>query len=104
MSDYTIEEIDTAVGDVEDWDELCDDYYYRYRPKRSLTLRSEEIPVKHIDGRPPAEGGGEYIWAVIQVGTQYFKKTGFYASQGGAYWDGATVEVHPVERITTFYE
>lgn len=60
--------------------------------------------VQYVASKSPAEGGGEDIWVVFQVGDQLFKKYGYYMSYDEADWDGGLLEVKPVERQVTFYE
>ncbi len=97
MCKYTSNEIESAI----DWDDLdyADDGY-----KTTVTLRCEPVEIEKVDGKPPAEGGGENIFAVIKVGDQFFKKTGYYASHYGSEWDGDLTEVRPVEKTVTVYE
>lgn len=104
MSGYTAEEISAAIedGEVGAWDDLvdCPDPGF----VTTITLRGEETEVEYVGGKQSREGGGDDIDAVIRVGDQYFKKTGWYASHDGAYWDGPLTEVRRVERMTVFYE
>lgn len=104
MSDYTEHEIDEAANFDYIWEELGADYGWLTDHHVTLSLRGEDVVVKRVAGKAPEEGGGENIWTVIQVGNQFFKKTGWYASHDGSYWDGSCTEVHPVERTVTFYE
>lgn len=58
------------------------------------------------------EGQGDQYWFVLQVqmedGTdgflRFFKKSGWYASHDGGYYDGDFTEVKPFERTVTVYE
>ena len=69
-----------------------------------LTIDGTEELVEFKDGKMPAEGGGEEIWVVVQIGEQFFRKDGYYMSHDGAYWDGDLHEVKPETRPVTFYE
>lgn len=111
MTDYTAQEIEQAVnglynsesGEIEDgieesWDEIS----YGDGPD-TLRLRGEEVPLKHVK-QEGGEGEGDEIWCVIQVGTQLFRKEGYYASHYGSDWDGELYECEIVERMVQFYE
>jgi hypothetical protein len=104
MSDYTRTEVNRAVevsaaaneGDC-GWD------FIGYGEDVTLTLRGEEVPVEYI-ARHGGMGEGDDIWVVFRLGTQLFKKSGYYASHYGTDWDGDLNEVNVVERMVTFYE
>lgn len=112
MSDYTAEEIEAAVTAGDDYEDENRDYqntwvaigYDDVDDDATLTLRGEAVSFKYVAGKSPHEGGGEDVWSVIQVGTQLFKKPGYYASHYGTDWDGDLKEVHAISRSVTFYE
>lgn len=111
MTDYTADEVEDAVENSDSVDEYGDprisweNLSYGDVPEGAvLNLRGEEVPVTRVDGKPGAEGGGEEIYVVIRVGSQLFKKEGWYQSHYGEDWDGDLREVHAVERLVTFYE
>ena len=43
-------------------------------------------------------------WVVFKVGEQVFRKTGYYRSHDGEYWDGPLVEVVPSEKTVIVWE
>jgi hypothetical protein len=114
MSDYTAAEIEaavTALTEAEDgewydeyeggiWEAISDND--KSAPK-TVSLRGEHVPVTRVDGKPGAEGGGEEIYVVVQVGDQFFEMPGFYGSEAGETWDGDLYEVHPEEKTITVY-
>ena len=69
-----------------------------------ILLKGEKVKVIYIDGESGGEGSGESVWAIIKVGVQYFKKTGYYMSHDGTHWDGDVTEVKRKQRTVTFYE
>ncbi len=98
MTDYTVDEINEAVRNVDDfWYELD------YRP-RGLSLRGETVVPKVVEADTGGEGHGESCHYVFQVGDQLFRKDGYYASHYGTDWDGSLYEVQAVERTATLYE
>lgn len=75
------------------------DYLYKE------TEDSDPIPMKHIKQEGGGEGGGEYCYAVIQVGEKFYKIEYSYYSYSGYDYDYADVlEVVPTQRTVTFYE
>lgn len=54
------------------------------------------------------EGQGDEYWFVLKItdgeSVRFFRMDGYYASYDGGYYDGELKEVHPVERVVTFYE
>lgn len=109
MTDYTIVEIAEAVNAVAEYD---DEYFwgeFEWREKRdepvSLSLRDESVLVECVESRYGEEGDwavGTYV--IIKVGTQFFKKNGYYRSHDGEYWDGVLEEVKPTQKYITVYE
>jgi hypothetical protein len=118
LSKYTADQVEAAIEGSADFDSWYD--AEMWRPANTRTnWRGEPIEhdderlvididgtqyVEFVDGKMPAEGGGEDIWLVVEVGGQFFEKTGYYLSHDGSYWDGEFTEVHPVEKIVTVYE
>ena len=102
MTDYTAEEVDVALDAEDGWQDF--DYREELGTRKSYPLRDELVDFELVDGKYSAEGGGEDIWLVVRAGTQHFKKSGWYASHDGAYWDGDCREVNPVQRTVTFWE
>lgn len=75
------------------------DYLYKE------TEDSDPIPMNHIEQEGGGEGGGEYCYAVIQVGEKFYKiEYSYYSYNGYDYDDADVYEVVPVERLVTFYE
>lgn len=109
MTDYTTDEITESAPDESSenswagswWEELADsnDGY-----KSEITLRGNTVEVEKVASKPAEEGGGDTIFVVIRIGTQFFKKEGYYVSHDGEYWDGYLTEVFPEEKTITVYE
>jgi hypothetical protein len=59
----------------------------------SLVVAGTAEKLTVIDGESGGEGSGESIWVVFRVGSQYFRKSGYYASYDGSNWDGDVQEV-----------
>jgi hypothetical protein len=68
-----------------------------------IELRGEEYEVQEVHSTG-GENEGSRASTTISVGTQFFRKTGFYASFDGYDWDGDFDEVFPVSRNVVFYE
>lgn len=108
MTDYTPAEVLSALGEgIQDiyWDELG--WSLKENPARNggIILRGEPVEVTVVDDCSGSEGDyniGTYV--VIQVGTQYFRKTGHYMSHYGDDWDGPFLEVIPTEKTVTVFE
>lgn len=63
------------------------------------------VEVEVVDITEDYKGAYEKALAVVlRVGSQYFRKEGFYASFSGATWDGKLVEVFPQTKTVTVYE
>lgn len=122
MSDYTAEEVEAAVEplleEAADWDELEDllkgspewtgggsgTVYPAVPGHTHIEVNGEQAPIEVVEDHGGGEGSGEARWVVIKVGTQYFKKDGYYASHYGSEFDGDLKEVRKIERMVTFYE
>lgn len=108
MTDYTAEEIDAAIDSLQDEDsESYDDsswgsMAYGDGPE-TLMLRGETVPLVHVI-QEGGEGQGDEIWFVFRVGTQLFRKEGYYASHYGSDWDGELYEVVEKQKTVTVYE
>jgi len=68
-----------------------------------ITLRGVEYEVKEVD-RTGGMDEGSGLSSTIQVGSQFFRKSGYYASHYGSDWDGDFREVRPVTKTVTVYE
>lgn len=95
MTDYTVDEVDAALDEADDnygdaWYALVYDDF----DSDSLTLRGEEVPVTLVEYEDGGDREWEYeVFAVIMVGTQFFKRSGWYRSHEGVTFDGRTREV-----------
>jgi len=47
---------------------------------------------------------GSNATSTWQIGMQYFRKSGYYASHYGYDWDGELEEVRPVKKVVTVFE
>ena len=118
MTNFTAKAVEAALeehfGDADEtWYEAKNwvtdrlEYYPERRVvdgRLKLVIDGTDVLVEYKDGKMPAEGGGEDIWVVVQIGDQFFRKDGYYMSHDGAYWDGDLHEVKPETRPVTFYE
>ena len=93
VTNYTKEEIELAVDG--DWCEL------KYG-KSTLRLRGENVPTECLE-EEGGEGCGEYACVIFKVGSQIFRKEGYYASYDGYTWDGDFDEVEPYPKTITAY-
>lgn len=91
---------------LESWDEL--DWMLNSRYSRdvnkTLTVNGQTYDLSIVESDTGGEGHGEYVYVIIKVGEQLFKKEGAYFSHYGTDWDGPFVEVEPVEKTVTVYE
>lgn len=103
MSDYTADEVAAAVDahDSLDWHDMGDAGYGASPGPWAVILRGSPEVVTREGGQAPAEGGGEDVSVVIGIGTQFFRKTGWYASHNGTDWDSSLTEVRPEEKTVT---
>jgi hypothetical protein len=117
MTHYTAEQVEQAIQDspqFETWEGADEWLKDGQNWAGGLFVRADNRLVLDIDGvteyaefeggKMPSEGGGEEVWAVVKVGTQYFRKEGYYASHYGTDWDGDVTEVTPTPKMVTFYE
>ena len=47
---------------------------------------------------------GSNLFVVLAIGDRFFRKSGYYASHDGSYWDGSFKQVRPREKTITVYE
>lgn len=119
MTNYTAHAIEAAIEIDPEFDgwSMADEWrpageyerwsggvYNREDSRLKLDIDGITEYAEYVDGKMPEEGGGEQIYVVIKVGTQYFRKDGYYLSHDGSYWDGDVVEVRPIEKTITVYE
>lgn len=115
MSNYTTAEVEEAIerhldndGDWWDFEEApreddTDETSYANKYHRTtLNLRGDEVRVYSV-ANFGGEGQGDDRWVVFKVGTQLFRKNGYYQSHDGTYWDGDLYEVEPREVVRTEY-
>lgn len=67
----------------------------------NIVLDGETYPVEVVETDPGGEGHGEYVYFILKVGEQTFKKEGYYASHHGTDWDGDFFEVESREVTVT---
>jgi hypothetical protein len=110
MTNYTAEEVLEAASIASgedpkeyDWTVLVDSDFWYSPEYYSLELRGESVKPVFVE-RTGGEGQGDYASVVFQVGTQFFRKEGYYASHYGYDWDGTFSEVSPVQKTITVYE
>jgi hypothetical protein len=95
---YTAQQIEQAVDSLASWSDLA------YSEDITVTISGEEVRLTYITGQPGGEGSGEDVYVVFKAGTQFFCKSGYYASYDGSNWDGDVREVRPVTRDAIFFE
>jgi hypothetical protein len=92
-TDYTKDEILEAIEESD----YSQNEFWTECSNATLKLRGQEVTVR-IEDSEGGSGEGERCMAVISVGSQFFKKEGYYASHYGYEWDGDFSEVEPYER------
>lgn len=106
MTHYTAQEVEHALEEVVrygGWEELDYSINGRIDAPKGIKLQGELVPVEVI----AQEGEGEYgyeTYVVLQVGTQLFRKDGYYQSHYGNDWDGHFREVQAREKTVLVYE
>lgn len=114
---FTAQDVLSAIHEARGWDEYSsynewtdwtkynaagETYAEKYQNPVMLTLGDAEYEVKLVEETGgPDEGSNASV--VIQVGTQFFRKEGYYASHYGHDWDGSFEEVHPKVKTITVY-
>ena len=104
MSNYLLEDINDAISHKSYWwSELSDqpDGYVT-----ALLVCGEPVVITKVAGKEGDYEGGDNqdVFVVIKVGTQYFKKTGYFTSHSGSTWNSTLREVHPVTKTVTVFE
>lgn len=116
VANYPAKVVERAIEDnehFEGWDEydlnsavynepLPGEKYGKYTPL-VIEIEGVQIEVKVVESTG-GEDQGSYASTIIQVGSQFFKKEGYYASHYGYDWDGAFFEVAPKRVTVTRYE
>jgi hypothetical protein len=69
----------------------------------ALLIDGEAVTAKKVDNSRLGTGATD-IWVVIEVDGRLFRKTGYYQSYDGSYWDGAVQEVVSAQKLVTVYE
>lgn len=86
---------------LESWDELA--WAVKDEKGETLTVNGEKYPLTVVEEDTGGEGHGEYVFVVIRVGDQLFRKEGYYASHYGTDWDGTFEEVEAFQKKVTDY-
>lgn len=86
---------------LENWDEL--EWILRRGETTNLTVNGGTYPLSVVEADTGGEGHGEYVFIVVKVGDQLFRKEGYYASHYGTDWDGRFEEVEAYEKTVTDY-
>lgn len=87
----TVSEVEDALrlADISWWELAYEDHVTDH-----LVIHGEVYPLSVEDSKVGHEGDWETsTYVVINVGDQYFRKTGYYASHHGGEWDGDLTEV-----------
>lgn len=111
MSNYSAENVEKAIEGLEDGPD--DNYFENWGEIKcssdgwvvcKIDIDGDKnVPVTKIAGYG-GEGKGDEIWVVVSVGTQLFRKDGYYSSGYGSDWDGDLYEVVAREVTVTVYE
>lgn len=113
MTQLIASEVERAIendDEFEDWGELehgkyvpaTNDRNGHFEPYR-IELGGETFELKVVDETGGMDEGSQAS-VTIQVGDQFFRKDGYYASHYGYDWDGAFFEVQPRQVTVTQYE
>jgi hypothetical protein len=97
--DYDEENEDECL---ESWSELA--WSLDHDSKETLVVNGETYPLSVVEEDTGGEGHGEYVYIIVKVGDQTFKKEGAYFSHYGTDWDGPFFEVNKVEKTVEVYE
>ena len=104
MTNYTATEVQSAVrgGDYfwTDLNEQEDDY------TTAVLLQGEPVVMTKGAGKEGEyeDEGSQDIYVVVRVGSQFFKKTGYYTSYGGSTWNSGLREVKPEVKTILVFE
>lgn len=78
---------------------------YRTIKTEAVEFQIDGVPVEvKVLATTGGEEQGSHASILFQVGSQFFRKHGYYASHYGYDWDGIFEEVIPVEKTVTVYE
>lgn len=69
----------------------------------NLVVDGELLEAKNV-GTTGGMDEGSNATSTWQIGNQYFRKSGYYASHYGYDWDGELEEVRPVQKVVTVFE
>lgn len=90
----------TKPGWEENYDRIWREMdYSRY----AVVLNGNLYEIESVYHDGGGEGHAEAIETVIKVDGRLFRKTGYYASHDGEYWDGDLEEVEAYEKTVTDY-
>lgn len=111
MSNYAESDVESAIEGREN--EELDEWFegwgeIKYANLGSVVMHIDiagdtNVPVTKVASFG-GEGQGDSLWVVVQVGTQLFRKSGYYASHYGSDWDGDFTEVRASQKTVTVYE
>lgn len=102
-----LEALEDHLEDGDGWHDFTEyvpgaDLGSRWRPL-TITIDGTDYTVTEIE-RTGGEGEGSRASVLIGIGSQFFRKSGYYASHYGTDWDGDFTEVKPVVKTVTVFE
>lgn len=78
--------------------------FWEYLWEESLTIQTLHGLVERVDVSTEYLDGREGRSMVVKIGELYFQKNGYYDSWESSEWDGAFVQVTPIEKTVVTYE
>lgn len=79
--------------------------YYSADQTGSLEIDGEVVEYKVLDSYSGGEGDWRSdIFVILSIGGKVFKKTGYYQSHDGSYWDGPLTEVKEIEKTVKVWD
>ena len=100
---FTIEQLETAAEEINSGTAYGDVWSdVKYGDADQLRDKLGAKSLTQVDGYG-GEGEGDDLWVVFDVDGQLFRKSGYWVSHDGCYWDGALEEVEPYEVTVTRY-
>lgn len=101
---YTAQQIEQAIEWSDEFESWGEADWWTGKHRLVLDIDGQTEYAEYIDSKIPAEGGGESIFVIFKVGSQFYRKSGYYLSHDGSYWDGDLEEVTPTEKLVTVYD
>lgn len=101
MTNYTASEVETAVSQYGYWGDLN---YAADGKMYAVLLRDEPVLMEKAAGKSSDDETNSAVYVVVRIGTQYFRKDGWYQSHYGTQWDGTCREVKPTEKTVLVWE